>query len=197
LPRHQSEKVLAETAQLHTVVFDDIIENESGDRLSGEFRLGWVATQWLLEVRQALTNFDTPSIERSLGMPNVSVYLVRHGETKENRNGIIQGQMETQLNETGKVQGRQVAEALKTEEFDLAISSDAQRRWMYVEKKLKLFAYPIIFSVDRMQTMNSILAYHADLAFTKQPLLRQRVRRAAFLLRQTTTHIQTSSLWAN
>lgn len=32
------------------------------------------------------------------------VYLIRHGETQENRDGIVQGQMDTQLNAQGKAQ---------------------------------------------------------------------------------------------
>ncbi|KAH7343272.1 hypothetical protein B0J17DRAFT_641683 [Rhizoctonia solani] len=30
------------------------------------------------------------------------VYVIRHGETNENRLGIIQGQMDTQLNDAGR-----------------------------------------------------------------------------------------------
>ena len=55
------------------------------------------------------------------------VYLVRHGETQANRDGIIQGQQDTQLNALGEEQARMVGEALKGEEFGCAFSSDLSR----------------------------------------------------------------------
>ncbi|KAG8894640.1 hypothetical protein FRC00_008652 [Tulasnella sp. 408] len=45
------------------------------------------------------------------------IYLTRHGETDENRQGIIQGQIETELNATGKEQSRRLALALKDVKF--------------------------------------------------------------------------------
>ena len=33
---------------------------------------------------------------------NLLIYIIRHGETNENRQGIIQGQMDTQLNDAGE-----------------------------------------------------------------------------------------------
>jgi len=55
------------------------------------------------------------------------VYLIRHGETQENRDGIIQGQRNTQLNATGIEQARLVGDALKGVEFGRAFSSDLDR----------------------------------------------------------------------
>ena len=52
------------------------------------------------------------------------VYLVRHGETQANGDGIIQGQQDTQLNALWEEQSRMVGEALKGEEFGCAFSSD-------------------------------------------------------------------------
>ncbi|KAG8894639.1 hypothetical protein FRC00_008651 [Tulasnella sp. 408] len=45
-------------------------------------------------------------------MPIVNVYIVRHGETVENAKGIIQGQLDTQLNELGRTQAERLAEVL-------------------------------------------------------------------------------------
>lgn len=58
------------------------------------------------------------------------VYLVRHGETQANRDGIIQGQQDTRLNALGEEQARLVGEALKGEEFGCAFSSDLSRARM-------------------------------------------------------------------
>jgi len=55
------------------------------------------------------------------------VYLVRHGETQANRDGIIQGQQDTELNALGEEQARIVGEALKEEEIGCAFSSDLSR----------------------------------------------------------------------
>ncbi|KAG8894641.1 hypothetical protein FRC00_008653, partial [Tulasnella sp. 408] len=45
------------------------------------------------------------------------IYLVRHGETDENRQGIVQGQLESSLNATGREQSRRMAQALKDVQF--------------------------------------------------------------------------------
>lgn len=57
----------------------------------------------------------------------VRVYIVRHGETQENRDGIIQGQRDTALNEIGLEQARMVGEALKDAKLGIAFSSDLSR----------------------------------------------------------------------
>jgi len=60
-------------------------------------------------------------------MPRLLVYLVRHGETNENSQNIIQGQLNTQLNENGRHQIRLLAEGLKSYAFAYAYSSDLDR----------------------------------------------------------------------
>jgi len=60
-------------------------------------------------------------------MPNVLVYLVRHGETQENVDGIIQGQLDTKLNDTGRLQCAAVARALTSTSFAFAYTSDLAR----------------------------------------------------------------------
>lgn len=54
-------------------------------------------------------------------------YIVRHGETNENLNRIIQGQTNSVLNETGKIQAKNIAEKLKNIKFDNVFSSDLLR----------------------------------------------------------------------
>lgn len=55
------------------------------------------------------------------------IYFIRHGETQENREGIIQGQADTKLNEIGVKQANLVGEALKDVEFAFSFSSDLKR----------------------------------------------------------------------
>lgn len=57
------------------------------------------------------------------------IYIVRHGETDENRKGIIQGQIDTKLNEEGVMQAKKVAEAFRDSpvEFEKAWTSDLGR----------------------------------------------------------------------
>ncbi|OBZ65776.1 hypothetical protein A0H81_14338 [Grifola frondosa] len=55
------------------------------------------------------------------------VYIVRHGETEENKQGIMQGQLDTVLNAAGEMQARHTARALEEVPFELAYSSDLSR----------------------------------------------------------------------
>lgn len=55
------------------------------------------------------------------------VYIVRHGETQENRDGIIQGQLDTALNAVGLEQARMVGEKLRSVPFEIAFTSDLSR----------------------------------------------------------------------
>ena len=57
------------------------------------------------------------------------LYFVRHGETQWNREAIIQGQKDVELNELGIQQARLVGESLKDVKFSLAISSDLKRAY--------------------------------------------------------------------
>lgn len=55
------------------------------------------------------------------------LYLVRHGETVDNVNKIMQGQTQGELNENGTAQAHEVADKLANEHFDAIISSDLKR----------------------------------------------------------------------
>lgn len=57
----------------------------------------------------------------------VRVYIVRHGETDDNRRGIIQGHLDTPLNAAGVRQARLAADALADVPFDAAYTSDLSR----------------------------------------------------------------------
>lgn len=57
---------------------------------------------------------------------NMKIYLVRHGETHENAEGIVQGWLDTHLNDNGVEQARRLAESFE-EPIDVIYSSDLQR----------------------------------------------------------------------
>ncbi|KAF7440206.1 hypothetical protein PC9H_000550 [Pleurotus ostreatus] len=60
-------------------------------------------------------------------MVTARIYIVRHGETQENHSGIIQGQLDTELNDSGRRQADLVARALQQIPFDFAHTSDLKR----------------------------------------------------------------------
>ena len=60
-------------------------------------------------------------------MDKIRVYIVRHGQTEENKQKIIQGHLDTLLNSEGKSQANVVASALKDVPFDACYSSDLRR----------------------------------------------------------------------
>jgi probable phosphoglycerate mutase len=88
-------------------------------------------------------------------MGTVRVYIIRHGETEENRQKIIQGHLDTQLNSEGEKQADLVAKALKDVPFDACYSSDLQRA---------------------VGTAQRILAHHPGVELQRQIMLRERVR---------------------
>jgi broad specificity phosphatase PhoE len=86
-------------------------------------------------------------------MARARIHIVRHGETDENRNGIIQGQLDTFLNEDGIEQARRVAEALRDIPFDVAFTSDLSRA---------------------VKTAEMIVLYHPEVQLQKIEALRER-----------------------
>ncbi|KAK9236852.1 histidine phosphatase superfamily [Lipomyces kononenkoae] len=57
----------------------------------------------------------------------VQIFIVRHGQTRENAQRIIQGHLNTNLNEEGIRQSRLCGEALRKISFDAIWSSDLNR----------------------------------------------------------------------
>lgn len=55
------------------------------------------------------------------------LYLVRHGETVDNKNQILQGQCQGKLNETGILQAEKIRDQMEKEKIDAFVSSDLQR----------------------------------------------------------------------
>ena len=56
-----------------------------------------------------------------------TLYLVRHGETVDNANQIMQGQTQGELNENGIKQAREFSEDWKDKTIDVVIASDLKR----------------------------------------------------------------------
>ena len=56
-----------------------------------------------------------------------TLYLVRHGETVDNANQIMQGQTQGQLNENGIKQASEFSKEWKNKPLDVVIASDLKR----------------------------------------------------------------------
>ncbi|MBQ8487816.1 MAG: histidine phosphatase family protein [Prevotella sp.] len=56
-----------------------------------------------------------------------TLYLTRHGETVDNANKIMQGQVQGQLNEVGVHQAQDLRDQLADTHFDAVVASDLKR----------------------------------------------------------------------
>ena len=56
-----------------------------------------------------------------------TLYLVRHGETVDNANQIMQGQTQGQLNDNGIKQAQQFSDEWKDKPIDVVVASDLKR----------------------------------------------------------------------
>jgi 2,3-bisphosphoglycerate-dependent phosphoglycerate mutase len=56
-----------------------------------------------------------------------TLFVFRHGETDWNREGRLQGQIDTPLNATGLAQAEELAERLRSQQLDAIVSSDLRR----------------------------------------------------------------------
>ncbi|WP_372775877.1 histidine phosphatase family protein [Mangrovibacterium sp.] len=83
----------------------------------------------------------------------IDFWLIRHGETVENAQGICQGQTPGTLNEEGIMQAEMLGEYLKSETFDVVYSSDLLRT---------------------MKTTAEVTKFHLEKEIIAEPLLRER-----------------------
>jgi len=84
------------------------------------------------------------------------IYLVRHGQTEENKRLIIQGHLDTILNSEGEKQADLVGKALKDVPFDVCYSSNLKRATV---------------------TAKRIVAYHSGVEVQTHIAIRERVRK--------------------
>ncbi len=71
------------------------------------------------------------------------IYIVRHGETDGNRNGVLQGWTNQPLNDRGRELAIVTAKALADIEFDIAYSSPLSRAYETAEIILRYSHHPI------------------------------------------------------
>lgn len=88
----------------------------------------------------------------------MKLIVVRHGETEDNRAGILEGHLPGSLSEIGRRQVEKLAERLKDEKIDLIISSDLARA---------------------LDTANMIAKFHPEINLITDVRLRERNLRAS------------------
>ncbi len=57
----------------------------------------------------------------------MKIYLIRHGQTNWNKNGLIQGRTDNKLNDLGKKQAKDIVLKLKQKKFNAFICSSLSR----------------------------------------------------------------------
>lgn len=62
-----------------------------------------------------------------LGSENMNIYLLRHGETEENKNRYYYGKLDVELNEDGRLQALKAGQFLKEVMFDKIYVSERKR----------------------------------------------------------------------
>src|ERR1700760_4600071 len=68
-----------------------------------------------------------------------TLYIVRHGQTELNRQGIVQGRgMDTDLNDEGRTQARQFFEAYQGVPFDKIYISELKRTQQSIQQFIDL-----------------------------------------------------------
>lgn len=87
-------------------------------------------------------------------MSNQHLFIIRHGETDFNRKDMMQGRgIDAPLNETGKKQSHQLAEALKNESADQVVASGMMRS-IQTAQTLAISQSLPIQSYDELAEMN-------------------------------------------
>lgn len=78
-------------------------------------------------------------------------YFLRHGQTQWNKDKIIQGQADSQLNETGRAQAQAAAKILANEPIARIVSSPLSRTRHTAEAVAEATGLPIIYDDDLME----------------------------------------------
>ncbi len=95
----------------------------------------------------------------------MKIYLIRHGETDQNKRKCLQGRTDIELNEYGRELARQTAEGMKDIDFDFIFSSPLKRARETAEIIRRERKIPIIME-ERIQEI-SFGAYEG-LCFAKE-----------------------------
>ena len=82
------------------------------------------------------------------------LFLVRHGETVENKEHIMQGQIPGHLSPEGIFQAEQLAERLRNEQFDAVYVSDLDRTRVTATIILKYHADTSVEYVEALREIN-------------------------------------------
>ena len=78
-------------------------------------------------------------------MENTRLCIVRHGQTENNAKHIMQGHLDSPLNEIGRNQARLLGARLKKNDcFDVIIASDLQRAWDTAKILQKFLDIPLV-----------------------------------------------------
>ena len=73
-----------------------------------------------------------------------TLYLVRHGETEDNVNKIMQGQTQGRLTENGREQARVLSLQMQDEKIDAFLSSDLRRSFETCEIIARPQGLPVV-----------------------------------------------------
>jgi probable phosphoglycerate mutase len=73
-----------------------------------------------------------------------TLYLVRHGETEDNVNKIMQGQTQGRLTENGREQARVLSFQMQDEKIDAFLSSDLRRSFETCEIIARPHGLPVV-----------------------------------------------------
>ncbi len=60
----------------------------------------------------------------------MEIIFIRHGQTDANNEGVLQGQTDTELNNTGILESEKLKEQIKSMDYDVIYSSDLKRAYM-------------------------------------------------------------------
>lgn len=85
---------------------------------------------------------------------NMRLIIVRHGETEENKKGIIQGHLPGRLTELGIMQAKKLALKLKEEKIDAIYSSDLARASDTAKEIAKFHPNAKLFFVSELREKN-------------------------------------------
>ncbi len=99
------------------------------------------------EVADKRLNLQDAHNQVSMGFPllegSIKFYVARHGETDFNKRNILQGQIDTRLNETGKSQALKLAAVLHKYDIDAIYTSDLNRAYETAEIISREISVPI------------------------------------------------------